>query len=402
MGLLDELEKEGVWQEYFTYKENQIGKQHYLKFLEGYITEKKYLPVLAAIREGKDFPLPKKKIINKLYTGKKRIVYTYPQPENQVLKTLTYLLLRKYDGLFSQNLYSFRPAHGAKEAIRKLAGTKNVSRMYTYKADISNYFNSVDLELFLPELSEALADDLKLLAFLKSLLSEPLVRSGSGLAIEEKGIMAGTPLACFYANLFLKDLDWYFEEKGILYARYSDDIIVFAETKEELDAYVDHIREHLEKKHLAMNPDKEFVTVPGEQWTFLGFAYQEGVLDIAPASVDKLKGKMRRKREALRRWQQRKELTGDKAAKAFIKVFNRKLFEAAEENDLTWSRWYFPVINTTDSLKAIDLYAQDCIRYLVSGKHTKARFNVRYEDMKALGYRSLVHEYYTETEKRSM
>ena len=118
MGLLDELEKEGVWQEYFAYKENQIGKQHYLKFLEGYISEKKYLPVLAAIREGKDFPLPKKKIINKLYTGKKRIVYTYPQPENQVLKTLTYLLLRKYDGLFSQNLYSFRPAHGAKEAIR--------------------------------------------------------------------------------------------------------------------------------------------------------------------------------------------------------------------------------------------------------------------------------------------
>ena len=52
------------------------------------------------------------------------------------------------------------------------------------------------------------------------------------------------------------------------------------------------------------------------------------------------------------------------------------------------------VINTTETLHVIDRYAQDCLRTLVSGKRTKARFNVRYEDLKALGYRSLVHEYY--------
>ncbi|MBQ5398612.1 MAG: hypothetical protein IIU14_04140, partial [Ruminococcus sp.] len=64
------------------------------------------------------------------------------------------------------------------------------------------------------------------------------------------------------------------------------------------------------------------------------------------------------------------------------------------EHDLTWSLWFFPVINTTASLKVIDSYAQDQLRYIISGKHTKSRFNVRYEDLKALGYRSLVHEYY--------
>ena len=65
------------------------------------------------------------------------------------------------------------------------------------------------------------------------------------------------------------------------------------------------------------------------------------------------------------------------------------------EHDLTWSLWFFPVINTTASLKVIDSYAQDQLRYIISGKHTKSRFNVRYGDLKALGYRSLVHEYYT-------
>ena len=47
-----------------------------------------------------------------------------------------------------------------------------------------------------------------------------------------------------------------------------------------------------------------------------------------------------------------------------------------------------------------DLYAQDCLRYLLSGKRTKARFNVRYEDLKALGYRSLVNAYYDFPENR--
>ena len=52
------------------------------------------------------------------------------------------------------------------------------------------------------------------------------------------------------------------------------------------------------------------------------------------------------------------------------------------------------MITTADSLRVIDNYAQDCVRVLVSDTHTKKRFDVRYEDMKKMGLRSLVHEYY--------
>jgi hypothetical protein len=115
--------------------------------------------------------------------------------------------------------------------------------------------------------------------------------------------------------------------------------------------------------------------------------------------VEKLKAKMRRKARALVRWQARKELDGVQAAKAFVRVFNRKLFENDAEHELTWVRWYFPLINTADSLKIIDAYSQQCIRFLATGRHTKAAYNFRYADMKALGYRSLVHEYYKKDDK---
>ena len=103
---------------------------------------------------------------------------------------------------------------------------------------------------------------------------------------------------------------------------------------------------------------------------------------------------MRRKRDALLRWAKRGDHSGEQAAKAFIRIFNRKLLENAGDSDLSWAMWFFSVINTAEGLREIDRYAQDCLRCLISGRHTKARYNVRYEDLKALGYRSLVNTYY--------
>ena len=75
------------------------------------------------------------------------------------------------------------------------------------------------------------------------------------------------------------------------------------------------------------------------------------------------------------------------------------MLEVNDDSDLTWSLWFFPVITTPKSLHVIDLYAQDLLRYLISDTHTKSRYNVRYEELKAMGYRSLVHEYYLHKEK---
>ena len=157
------------------------------------------------------------------------------------------------------------------------------------------------------------------------------------------------------------------------------------------------VRAFLAEKGLSVNPSKEDFYTPGIGWTFLGFSYRDGVVDIAPATVKKLKQKMRRKARALQRWRKRNGLSGEKAAAAFIRIFNRKLLENSADSDLTWSYWFFSVIDTADSLHEIDLYAQDCLRFLISGTRTKARFNVRYEDLKKLGYRSLVHAYYSFT-----
>ena len=202
------------------------------------------------------------------------------------------------------------------------------------------------------------------------------------------------PISAFLANLYLKDLDRLFEKRGLPYARYSDDIIVFAESKDQLEDARQTILSYLSEKHLTVNPRKEAFSAPGDVWTFLGFSYENGTVDVSQDAIQKLKKKMKRKSEALIRWKHKKNADSVRAVKAFIRYFNKKFFDNPIDSEITWCRWFFPVITTDASLKIIDAYMQECIRYIATEKRTKARYNFRYEDMKACGYKSLVHCYY--------
>ena len=117
-------------------------------------------------------------------------------------------------------------------------------------------------------------------------------------------------------------------------------------------------------------------------------------IDVSRAVRDKMKGKIRRAARALLRWRMAKGLDAEQAMKGMIRKFDAKFFEDGDPDALSWSRWFFPVINRTEGLKEIDAYLQKYLRYLSTGRHAKANYRVRYADLKALGYRSLVHEYY--------
>lgn len=397
--MLEELSRKDVWDRFFDYRAGLAGRDPGLEELRRFIGSGGYLRVYGEITRGRDFPLPRKKVISKTSSEKKRTVYSYPPEENMVMKLLTYLVLRKYDGLFSPELYSFRPGRCAKDAVRRLLSDPAVRNMYSYKADISNYFNSVDISLLLPELEAALEDDRELFTFLSRLLREPYVLDGKKRICEKKGIMAGTPISSFYANLFLRGLDSHFSENRIRYIRFSDDIIVFGATRKETEEYAGYIREYLYGRGLSLNQEKEVFCSPEEGWSFLGFCFRQGKVDISPVTVKKLKAKMRRKARALLRWRERNNISGEKAAAAFIRIFRKKLIESPEDNELSWSFWFFSVINTADSLKEIDRYAVDCIRYIITGTRRKSRYRVSYEDIKKLGYVSLVNCYYREKGK---
>jgi hypothetical protein len=267
--------------------------------------------------------------------------------------------------------------------------------MWAYKLDIHNYFNTIPIPQLLPILSEVLADDPPLYAFFEQLLTDGRALSDGEIIHEARGVMAGTPTSPFLANIYLREVDRHFADAGVLYARYSDDIILFAPDRQTLDRHINELHAFLEKYQLEVNPDKVRIYRPDEAFDFLGFKCKGHHIDIADATRQKMKDKIRRKARALQRWRSKKDLDDEKVMKALIHHFNRKFFESDDPAALTWARWFFPIINQTEGLKEIDRYLQSNLRYVATGKHNKANYRIRYDMLKKLGYRSLVHEFYT-------
>ncbi len=404
--ILEEAASEESWLAFLNYK---LTKQHLdcreEALLRGFVQRKAYLP-LCEDWKNQVFPksLPVKKLINKGGTAKKRIVYSFPGDEGIFLKFIAFQLFR-YDSFFCENCYAFRRGFGVQDAFRRIRSMPGLSDCFCLKVDISNYFNSIDVGRLLADLDFIRRDDLPLYQLFTRILTEERVEENGHIVTEAHGAMAGISFSPFLANVYLTCVDHFFQELGAAYFRYSDDILIFAESRGLLAQYQKLLYDKLSALGLTLNPHKVHVSLPGEPWEFLGFGYHNGEIDLSDNTLRKAKAKIKRKADALRRWQRKKGLSEEKAAIGLIHAMNRKFYgscsaskekedELQEHNDFTWSRWFFPNHTTDKGLKELDSYLQEYIRYAVTGRHYKGNYRIRYESLKKWGYRSLVHEYY--------
>ena len=390
MSILDELKNREVWENFLIHKQrnHQLTKRECMR-MEAFINARAYLPVV----ETMSFGYPVKKQIAKDSTSRKRTVYMYPEAETMVLKLIAYLLYR-YDDRMPDHCYSFRQGRTAKTALDAIKRIPGLEQCFVLKADISNYFNSIDIDILIPVLQVILSDDPELLAFMETLLRQDRCYENGVLTEEKRGVMAGVPLASFFANVYLISLDQLFESKDIPCFRYSDDILIFTKTDEECRNAYALLEEHLKEKHLMLNPEKVSVSSPGEPWEFLGFRYDRGTVDLSEHAIEKMKAKIRRKAHKLYRWRKKNGADYDRAAKAMIRSFDSLFYDISGSGDFTWTRFYFPLITSSAGLHRIDEYMVMYLRYLYSGRHTKSNYRITYDHLKQLGYTPLVAEYY--------
>lgn len=392
--MLEKLSNHDEWLKYFN---NRCEKGHIdrkeKEDLKSFIDNKEYLPISSDIYNY-SFSYPIKKEISKMGKSKKRVVYMYPREENYILKFISSKLY-KYEYLFSNNLYSYRKNLFVKDAIKKISKFDNKESMYIYKVDISNYFNSIDIGLLINILDKYITDDNDLLLLLKKLLLNDKVIYKDEIIDDKKGVMGGVPISAFLANIYLKEVDDYFAHNNVDYFRYADDIIIFAHSYTDLESYAHTLKKFINKYKLTINCDKEHYYYPNDKFEFLGFSFNKNIIDLSDSSIKKIKGRIKRSARGFRRWMIKHNASNEYTLKAMNRKFNNKFYKVKDSNDLNWSLWYFPLINTSKSLNIIDKYMQENLRYLVTGKYNKRNFRkVPYELLKNCNYKPLVHEYY--------
>lgn len=339
--------------------------------------------------------IPRKVEIAKSESRKKRVVYIYNTKDRYILGVLYRAVSEYYYNTLNKNCFSYKKKVGTSDAIRHIQENKNESLKFGVKVDIHSYFNSVSKERVIEMINELFYGGIKK-TIENLMLTDRVIYKGKEIT-EFKSLIPGCAFGSFFANYCLLPCDKYFESENTLYARYSDDIIVLASSKEILKNYINKINYYIEKYGLTMNPDKYTWFEPGDQVEYLGLKIcNNNKIDISDHAKQKIKKQIHRWCRKGRMEIERDYIDFYTVARRIIRKLNNKNLFCTIDNDMTfgWCAYAFGKITTIQSLIEIDNYTKDTLRAMKTGKHNKSNYNTITEDeFKQLGYLSLVDMY---------
>ena len=137
-------------------------------------------------------------------------------------------------------------------------------------------------------------NDKRVLYYIRQMLKAGMMDNEGIKQKREQGTPQGGPLSPLLANVLLDDLDRELESRGLRFCRYADDCIIFVRTIEAGERVLVSISHYIEEElKLKVNRQK---SKADKVWNcvYLGYIIGTGgLLRIAPASVKKLKAKVR-------------------------------------------------------------------------------------------------------------
>ncbi len=167
----------------------------------------------------------------KIYDPKERQICAAPFSE----RVLHHAIINVCKPYFERNLiydtYATREGKGVYAAIDR---ARVAMRHYRYvaKLDVRKYFDSIS-HIVLKEKLRRLFKDLYLLDIFNRIIDSYCVKL-------EEGIPIGNLTSQYFANFYFSSVDHYMKENVHVpvYIRYMDDILLFANTRKEINSYV--------------------------------------------------------------------------------------------------------------------------------------------------------------------
>ena len=344
-----------------------------------------------------EWGIPEKIEISKSGTNKKRVVYIYPIEDRYVLGVLYRALSEYHRDLINSRCFSYKTQTSTNDAIKYIKSIEGFNNKYGVKIDIHAYFNSVNREKVKDMVRLISGGEYGLKNTLDNLmLNDRVLYKGKEL-YEWKSLIPGCAMSSLFANLCLKECDDYFSARDVIYARYSDDIIILDDTQSKLREDIDIVKYYLRQYGLEINTDKYTWFRPNDDVEYLGLKLcGDGRIDISDHAKKKIKTQIHRWCRKGRVKIEVDRIPFDEVAKGIIKRLNFKNMFCIIDNEskFGWCHYAFRYINTIDSLKEIDFYTRDTLRAMKTGKHNKSNTKaIDDAEFKSLGWVSLVDMY---------
>lgn len=180
-------------------------------------------------------------------------------------------LTKMYDAEFSENSYGFRSEKNAHQALQKAKEYINAGYSHVVDLDLAQFFDRVNHDYLMNELSRKIQDK-RVLKLIHKILRADIQEQGK-LTRCKQGVPQGGPLSPLLSNIILDKMDKELEKRGHRFVRYADDVSIYVKSKRAGERVMESISTYIEKElKLKVNIEKSSVTRP---WfsKLLGFTF---------------------------------------------------------------------------------------------------------------------------------
>ena len=202
---------------------------------------------------------------------KRRLISSAPFLDRVAHRAIHNVIYPRLAPLLISNSYACRENKGNGKAVRFLMKLlKDNPGSYVIKMDVKKFFNSINQYILFQKLKRTLPDDSLSGLIIGLLKSHPDLQKGKGLPL-------GNLTSQIFANFYLNDIDQRMQEltKG-RYIRYMDDLLIFADTKEEMKNHLSEMKKLASREQLEFPQKKRAIYAPGTNIPFLGFLVNAG------------------------------------------------------------------------------------------------------------------------------
>ena len=181
-----------------------------------------------------------------------------------------------FEADFCPNSYGFRPRRSQHRALAEVRRSITRRMSMVIDVDLSKYFDTINHSILLAKIAKRVEDP-EVLRLIKRILT----------AVGTIGVPQGGPFSPLAANIYLNEVDWFFDEirrktqqgsyEAVNYHRYADDIVITVSGHHTKRGWahraLQRLQEQLVPLRVELNLEKTKVVnlLKGESFGFLGF-----------------------------------------------------------------------------------------------------------------------------------